>query len=80
MDQAQILLDSGISIAQANREKRRIGHYQAAYARLEVAKNNLSKAKEWAIKALSRFQQENIIEDAKEMEILIELINSRLDD
>ncbi len=79
LQEAEKLLDKGIAVAQANREKRRIGHYQATYARLEVKKNNLEKAKKWAIKALSCFKQENIQEDAQEMEDLIEIIPSKLD-
>jgi predicted ATPase len=79
LQKAERLLDTGISVAKANRETRRIGHYQAAYARLEVENNNLEKAKEWAINALSHFQQENVQEDAQEMENLIEAIHSKLD-
>jgi tetratricopeptide (TPR) repeat protein len=69
--EAEELLQSGILIADNNQEKRRIGHYQATYARLERARGNREKSCEWAKQALCIFEKEDIRDDAAEMSKLL---------
>jgi LuxR family glucitol operon transcriptional activator len=58
-------------MATQNKEERRIGHYQATYARLEKARNNREKSCGWGKQALYIFRKQDIQEDAAEMEKLL---------
>lgn len=65
--QAEKLLKEGLFVTERNRERRRIGHYLASYARLEAKRKNYEKARDYANKAISIFDKEGIREDAQEM-------------
>ena len=71
LTQAEKLLKEGLFVAESNKERRRVGYYQASYARLETKRNNHEKAKQWANKALDIFDREEIEEDAREMRSLL---------
>jgi hypothetical protein len=77
LEQAERLLKEGLFIAERNRERRRIGHYQASYARLEAKKNNHEKAREWGKKARDIFDREGIEEDAREIRSLLVSLPSK---
>jgi tetratricopeptide (TPR) repeat protein len=53
---AEELLRTWYPVAVRNREYRRTAFYERDYAYLEFSKGDYSKAKEWAIKALKKFQ------------------------
>jgi hypothetical protein len=76
LNQAEKLLKEGLLIAQKSREKRRIGHYLASYARLEVKRPDYEKAKEYAEVAIDIFDKEGIKEDAQKMRDLIDLLRN----
>jgi LuxR family glucitol operon transcriptional activator len=76
LQQAEKLLNEGLLVAERNRERRRIGHYQASYARLEAKRNNYEKAREWGEKALYIFDREGIKEDAEEIRSLLDSLPS----
>lgn len=69
--QAEKLLKEGLFVAERNRERRRIGHYQASYARLEAQRKNYTEATKWGNKAIDIFDKEGIKEDAQEIRKLI---------
>jgi hypothetical protein len=69
--QAEKHLKEGFLVAERNRERRRIAHYLASYARLEAKRNNYEKARDYANKAIPIFDREGIREDAQEMRNLI---------
>jgi LuxR family glucitol operon transcriptional activator len=71
LTEAEQLLEAGIFMATQNKEERRIGHYQATYARLEKARNNREKSCGWGKQALYIFRKQDIQEDAAEMEKLL---------
>ncbi len=75
-EKAEIILHSGLFVATENKETRRIGHYQASYARLEQKRGHLDKAKKWATKALKCFTKEEMTEDANKMYKLLDCLNS----
>lgn len=77
-NQAEELLVSGLFIATQNREKRRIAHYNATFARLEKARNHKDEACAYAMKALSIFEKEEIRFDAEEMRSLLKELSCDL--
>ena len=77
LNQAERLLKEGLFVAERNRERRRIGHYQASYARLEAQRNNKEKVEQWANKAINIFDREGIEEDAREMRSLLNSLSSQ---
>ena len=64
-------LREGLEEAKQNREQRRVAHYQATYARLELSQKNYKVAKELATAALEIFKSAGIEKDAKEMESIL---------
>jgi LuxR family glucitol operon transcriptional activator len=76
LKQAEKLLKEGLFVAERNRERRRIGHYQASYARLEAKRNHYEEAREWGENALSIFDREGIKEDAEEIRSLLDSLPS----
>jgi tetratricopeptide (TPR) repeat protein len=75
-ERAEKILSSGLFIATQSQEKRRIGHYQASYARLEKRRDNREEAKNWANKALKCFIKEGIKYDADEMRLLLQELDT----
>ena len=69
---AENLLNSGLFVATQSKEERRIGHYQASYARLEKERGNIDKAQHWGNKALECFSNEGMQENAREMYVLLD--------
>ena len=76
LQEAENRIEKGLKLAEANRESRRIPLYHATYARLEKAKRNYKKARDWASQALEGFQNENLFKDAADMERLLEELNT----
>ncbi|MEL6439089.1 MAG: NB-ARC domain-containing protein [Cyanobacteria bacterium J06621_8] len=66
------LLYLGLYWAEKNKEKRRIAHWQASYARYEHARGNLAQTRQWAEKALAIFRHECMLDNIKKMEYLLE--------
>ncbi|MBW4472438.1 MAG: hypothetical protein KME45_19005 [Stenomitos rutilans HA7619-LM2] len=56
LEDAEGLLDAWYPVTQRNRDYRRMAFFERDYAMLEFEKENYGKAKEWAKKALERFQ------------------------
>lgn len=75
-ERAEEILSSGLFIANQSKEKRRIGHYQASYARLEKKRGNREEAKNWANKALKCFLKEGIKYDADEIRSLLQELDT----
>ena len=71
MEKAEELLNKGLTIANLNQHKRRIACYQASFARLEKARLNSEKAREWANQALDSFKRLGMTKDAEEMQNLL---------
>lgn len=78
LPEAEKILKVGLFIAETNRERRRIAHYQASYARLEKERDNYEKARKYAKKALNIFEKEAIIEDTKEIHALLEVEQTKI--
>ncbi|NJN87220.1 MAG: tetratricopeptide repeat protein [Leptolyngbyaceae cyanobacterium SL_7_1] len=69
---AERLLATGLSVAEKNKNRRRLARYQRSYAVLEQQRGNLEKAQEFAIKAREGFNRYGMVQDAREMQVLIE--------
>ena len=71
LDEVENLLNDGLFVANRNKDKRKIALYQVSFARLEKAKINSEKSREWANKALDGFKRLGMIKDAKEVQNLL---------
>ncbi|MDJ0798439.1 MAG: NB-ARC domain-containing protein [Calothrix sp. MO_167.B12] len=71
LDEAEKLLNRGLPVAEKNNLKRRIVCYQISYARLEKAKGNLEKARQWAEQALDGFNQLGMAREAEGVQSLL---------
>ena len=60
LEEAEKLLETGLLVAENNREQRRIAHYQEAYCFLEANRGNKEKAAKWKEKALNYFAKEEV--------------------
>jgi LuxR family glucitol operon transcriptional activator len=67
LDKAERFLQTGWPEVKANQDKRRIAYYQRSFARLEKARGNSPKAREWATKALDGFNSLGMLRAAEEM-------------
>ncbi len=72
LDKAELFLNSGFQEVKVTKDKRRIAYYQRSFARLEKARGNSQKAREWAIKALDGFNSLGMLRDAEEMRQLLD--------
>ncbi len=69
---AEQLLETGLFIAEKNKEERRIALYQASFARLNKAQKKSEEARKWAQEALGGFERLGILREAEEMRLLLQ--------
>jgi len=74
-DLARQILREGLEEAKQNSEQRRIAHFQATFARLEYSLKNYNEARDFGEKALTIFKRENILDDAKKMQDMMDCID-----
>jgi Effector-associated domain 7/NB-ARC domain len=79
LEKAEQLLDNWYPSTQQNRDYRRMAFFERDYADLEFAKQNYEKAKEWANKALGRFQDLEMIARVEKINNLISECNINLE-
>lgn len=72
LQKAAYLLETGLTTAQDSKERRRVAHFQASYARLEEARAKYAEACKWAKQALEFFIRDGMQEDAEVMQSLLE--------
>jgi hypothetical protein len=78
LEKAESLIIVGKLEAESNNEKRRIVHYQASHARLDLKLGQLEQSKNRAIAALEFFRTEGMSKDVSEMQQLLEQIKRQL--
>lgn len=71
LEHAEILLKTGLAVAEQNNLKRRIYCYKTSYAQLEKARGNLEEARDWAGLALDGFNQLGMMKEAEEVRFLL---------
>jgi tetratricopeptide (TPR) repeat protein len=74
-DKAERLLNRCLPVAERNHDKRRMACCEYSYARMEKARGNLERAREWAKRALESFERLGVIRDAKELLTFLEELN-----
>jgi NB-ARC domain len=67
LELAEELLRTWYPVAELNKEYRRRAFYERDYAYLEFSKKNYGKAKEWAMKALKKFQDLKMLKRVETM-------------
>jgi len=70
-DEADNLLNTGLPVAERNKDRRQTALYQRSFARLERARGNPEQAKEWGKRALAGFKRLGMTKDAAEMRALL---------
>ncbi|MEQ9625680.1 NB-ARC domain-containing protein [Coleofasciculus chthonoplastes] len=73
-DKAENLLFIGFDEVKAAKDKRRTAYYLASFAKLEKARSNFNKAREYANKAHNYFIELGMIRDAKKVKFLLNSI------
>jgi len=71
LEEAEKLLNTGLPVAERNKDKWRTTCYQSSFARLEKARRNSEKARKWANKALDGFTRLGMKQDAEQMQALL---------
>lgn len=71
LDEAELLLQTGLTIAERNKDKRRIAHYKATFALLYLKRRYLVEARHWAQEALEIFEQLGMEPEIQEMHKLL---------
>lgn len=79
LEKAERLLDHWYPSTQQNQDCRRMAFFERDYADLEFAKQNYEKAKEWANKALGKFQGLEMIARVEKINDLISKCNINLE-
>ncbi len=65
LDEALVLLQGGLPVAERNRDLRRIAFYKYSFARLEQARGNYEAALRWGAEALKEFEHLNMYPEAE---------------
>lgn len=71
--EAERLLNTGLPVAERNRNKQQIACYQASWARLFQAQGNFEQAREWMEKAIDCYQRLEMTRDAEAMRSLLDM-------
>lgn len=70
--EAESLLQSGLPVAERNKDKRRIAFYRFSYARLEQRRHELAHAHRWAEQALNDFDRLGMQQEVKKVKQFLE--------
>jgi len=71
-DGAQKLLIKGLTVAESNKNKRRLARYQRSLARWEIKWGSIDKARQFSTKAMDSFKHLGMTQDAEEMQLLLD--------
>ena len=72
LDKAQDLLQTGLLVAELNKDKRRIAHYKRSFAYLRQKQGNLEEAYRWAKEAFDGFERLGMQLETEEMHVLLQ--------
>jgi len=73
--EAESLLQSGLLVAERNKDKRRIAAYRYSYARLEQKRHELANAIRWAEQALDDFDRLGMQPEVEKTQQLLDELN-----
>ena len=73
--EAESLLQSGLPVAERNKDKRRTAFYKRSFACLELKRDDFARAKPWVMAALDGFDRLGMQPEADEMRNLLEELN-----
>lgn len=65
--EAERLLQTGLAVAEQNKNRRRIARYQRSYAYLNHANGLFEESRRWADQAIDGFNRLGMLQDAREM-------------
>ena len=78
LGEAEKLLTTGLSVAEHNKNQRRVARYQRSFASLEKARGNYQKAYEWAAQAIRGFQRLGMKVDAEKLRFFLNDLDNNL--
>ena len=76
LDEAEQLLQTGLTISERNKDKRRIAFYKRSFAYLYQKQGDVDKASYWAQEAFDDFERLGMLLDAKEMHKLLQKLET----
>ncbi len=76
LDEAEQLLQTGLTISERNKDKRRTAFYKRSFAHLYQKQGDMDKARYWAQEALDGFERLGMQLDAKEMHTRLQELQS----
>jgi LuxR family glucitol operon transcriptional activator len=74
LDEAKSLLQTGLPVAERNKDKRRTAFYKRSFAYLKQKQGDLAEALRWAEAALDGFERLGMQPEAEEMRELVQLL------
>ena len=76
LDEAESLLQPGLTISERNKDRRRTALFQSSFAQLYMAKGEVEEVPFWARKALDGFERLGMQREVEEMKELLELVEA----